>query len=346
MSASDAVSGSAALDAGEGPTSPLVSIVTAAYNAEETLRATLDSVQRQTESDWELIVVDDGSTDSTADIAREYASKDPRIVTISQPNAGTAAARNAGAKRARARWLMSLDADDLIVDTALESQLEFIAHHPMYKAYTWGHSLLMEDGSLTDLPPEWGLDTAHEYSLSQVALARVVPCCSVWWDRAQFELLGGYRDTFAEDYELMLRAALTGVRIFHNPQICELYRIRSGSKSHAQLPQQIRGVIAVSKRLLAQYGAPADVTRAIEHRNRQTADELAVGLSEDARREFVDTAGGAGATRQLYIAAMMRRPSLTDRWLWMAPAGLLGPRWLSRRLARRAASLTGDAGGR
>lgn len=317
---------------------PLLSIITAAYNAESTLRETLDSVLRQTERDWELILVDDGSTDATIAIAREYADADPRIIAISQANAGTAAARNVGAALARAPWVMSLDADDLLLDCAVGSQLEFIAGHPSYEAFTWGHSLLAEDGSLTQLPEEWGLGTAHEYSIMQVALARIVPCCSVWWSRDLFQRLGGYRVSFTEDYELILRAALTGVRVFHNPQICELYRIRSESRSHARAGELTNAIIAVSRQAVAEFGAPPEVERAIERRNKEAAHDLRVTLSQNAREAFVDAEGGPDATRKLYLGALDRPPTFKDRWLWLAPAAMLTPRTLSRFLARRGSS--------
>ena len=78
----------------------LVSIITPCYNGEKYIRETIDSVLAQTYPDWEMIIVDDGSKDSSAAIVSEYAEKDPRIKLIQQANAGSAAARNNGIRRA------------------------------------------------------------------------------------------------------------------------------------------------------------------------------------------------------------------------------------------------------
>jgi hypothetical protein len=98
---------------GERPGLPLVSVVIPAFNAERTLAETIASATAQTWPNLEILIVDDGSTDSTAAIGRELAQRDPRIVMLHQARAGTAAARNAGNARAKGDYVASLDADDL-----------------------------------------------------------------------------------------------------------------------------------------------------------------------------------------------------------------------------------------
>jgi glycosyltransferase involved in cell wall biosynthesis len=95
------------------PSSPEVSVVMPVYNSADVLGDTLDSVLSQSLENFELICVDDGSTDGTGDILRSYAKKDARIRVISQANAGPGAARNAGMAQARAPFLMFLDSDDI-----------------------------------------------------------------------------------------------------------------------------------------------------------------------------------------------------------------------------------------
>ena len=99
---------------------PSVSVIIPAYNASRYLRETLDSVLAQTFRDYEVIVVDDGSTDETPSILKEY---DGRIRILRQPNQGLAMARNSGAKAARGKWLSFLDSDDLWASSKLEVQL-------------------------------------------------------------------------------------------------------------------------------------------------------------------------------------------------------------------------------
>src|SRR5438309_11131114 len=92
---------------------PAISVVMGVYNGASTLAATLDSILGQTEGDFECIVVDDGSTDATAAVLDEYASRDPRIRVIRQANAGLTRALIAGCASARGTYIARHDAGDL-----------------------------------------------------------------------------------------------------------------------------------------------------------------------------------------------------------------------------------------
>ena len=107
-------------------TDSLVSIITPCYNGEKYVAHTIRSVLAQTYENWELIIVDDGSTDGSASIIRSFAQTDSRIRFIRQENAGSAAARNAGIRAARGRFLALLDADDVWEPEFLAEQLEFM----------------------------------------------------------------------------------------------------------------------------------------------------------------------------------------------------------------------------
>ena len=104
----------------------LVSIITPCYNGDRYIADTIESVMRQTYPHWELLIVDDGSSDDTASIAADYAGRDERIKLIQQANAGTAAARNAGMKLARGRYIALLDADDIWAPEFLSKQMDFL----------------------------------------------------------------------------------------------------------------------------------------------------------------------------------------------------------------------------
>jgi glycosyltransferase involved in cell wall biosynthesis len=107
---------------------PLVSAVIPAYNAARTLRAAVESVLLQTVRDIEVIVVDDGSEDDTAEVAR--AISDPRVTLVSQANLGASAARNAGIRSAHGRYVAFLDADDLWLPDKLARQLALLRSRP------------------------------------------------------------------------------------------------------------------------------------------------------------------------------------------------------------------------
>ena len=108
---------------------PLVSVITPAFNAGRYIGETIASVQGQTWRDWELLVVDDGSSDDTADRVREFLW-DRRIRLLSQSNCGVSAARNAGLRLARGSYIAFLDADDAWKPENLERKLHALTTTP------------------------------------------------------------------------------------------------------------------------------------------------------------------------------------------------------------------------
>lgn len=112
---------------------PAVSIAIPMFNAEPFIGKMLDCIQAQTYSDWEALIVDDGSTDSSRDIVSEYADKDPRIKLIYRPQErmkGGNSCRNIGLENARGEYIVFFDADDLIAPYCLEQRVEFLSRHP------------------------------------------------------------------------------------------------------------------------------------------------------------------------------------------------------------------------
>lgn len=96
-----------------------VSIIVPVYNAEKTLNRCIDSILQQTFTDWELLLIDDGSKDSSGDICDEYARKDPRIKVFHKENGGVSSARNIGLDNAKGEWITFVDSDDWIINDCL-----------------------------------------------------------------------------------------------------------------------------------------------------------------------------------------------------------------------------------
>ncbi len=109
--------------------SPLVSIIIPAYNAEKFLAGALESVIRQTYRNWEAIVVDDGSRDRTAELAKAYVAKDGRIKYVYQENQRMAAARNKGIGLAQGQYIALLDSDNMFSPEKLAAQVAFMEAH-------------------------------------------------------------------------------------------------------------------------------------------------------------------------------------------------------------------------
>lgn len=112
-----------------------VSIITPLYNGERFVAKTIESVLAQTYRDWEMIVVNDGSKDNGPAIVEEYCRKDSRIQLFSQPNGGSASARNNGIRRATGRYIALLDADDVWMPFFLESQLALMSEKDAVLVY-------------------------------------------------------------------------------------------------------------------------------------------------------------------------------------------------------------------
>jgi glycosyltransferase involved in cell wall biosynthesis len=109
---------------------PDITVLMPAYNAEKYIGTAIASVLRQTFTNFELLIVNDGSTDQTVRVIRRF--HDPRIVVIDQPNQGVAAALNNGLKAAKAEYIARFDADDICMPERLQVQFEFLSTHPDY----------------------------------------------------------------------------------------------------------------------------------------------------------------------------------------------------------------------
>jgi glycosyltransferase involved in cell wall biosynthesis len=135
---------------------PTVSVIVPCYNAAQFLASTLASVECQSFADWECILIDDCSTDNTADVLREFARKDMRFIPIFlDQNGGASAARNAGFAAARGMYITLLDADDAYVPDRLERLVELIGNT--------GADLVFDNQVIADFPETRQVDTAFHW---------------------------------------------------------------------------------------------------------------------------------------------------------------------------------------
>lgn len=205
-----------------GPT-PGVSILLPAFNAAATVAAAVESLRGQTWPDWELVAIDDGSTDGTGEVLEHLAGADPRVRVQHQPHAGIVAALDVGLNAARGRLVARMDADDIADPDRLRSQVDYLRAHP-------------EVGVVGCLVAHGGDRTAQEgyarhvdwlnslITSEQIALNRFIESPfahpSVMFRRELGARYGGYREgDFPEDYELWLRWADAGVRMGKVPRV-------------------------------------------------------------------------------------------------------------------------------
>lgn len=126
----------------------LVSIITPAYKARSYVSETIRSVQGQEYQNWEMLIVDDGSPDDTADIVEAHARQDPRVRLIRQTNAGPAMARQKALEHAKGDFIAFLDSDDLWLPDKLKTQMAFMTAHGAVLSFT-GFRRINADGSQT-----------------------------------------------------------------------------------------------------------------------------------------------------------------------------------------------------
>ncbi len=157
---------------------PLVSVVVPAYNAEKYLDETIKSVVAQAYSNWELIIVDDGSTDGSAAIAKAWAEKDKRIIYVYQTNQKMATARNTGIARAKGKYIAFLDADNLFLPKKLEMQVAHLEAHPevgvscahILHFYEHEPQVLYENKNEVSLAEDQFSDFLHRNSVNVLAV--------------------------------------------------------------------------------------------------------------------------------------------------------------------------------
>lgn len=220
----------------------LVSVIIPCYNQGRFLGQALQSLRGQSYPHRETLVVDDGSSDGTAQVAARF----PEVRCVRQTNQGTAAARNRGARESRGAYLLFLDADDRLLPGALEVGVAALEEHAGC-GFVYGHvRRIREDGRPLDTPPPEGLD-GDPY----LALLRHN---SIWtpgvvlYRRAAFEWAGGFdrRADASADFDLNIRIASRWPLYCHGLVVLE-YREYDASQS-ASAARMLRSSVSVRRR--------------------------------------------------------------------------------------------------
>ncbi len=194
---------------------PAISVVLPCYNAAATLSGALESLFRQTRSDFEILAVDDGSTDETPRMLERYARKDPRIKPLFLTRSGISHALNTGIEQARGRYIARMDADDVSLPRRLEEQARFLEEHACTGLV--GCRVIYGGDRDANLGYALHVDWQNEILAPEAIRAnRFVESPfahpSIMFRTGLVHRLGGYRQgPFPEDYELLLRWMEHGV---------------------------------------------------------------------------------------------------------------------------------------
>jgi glycosyltransferase involved in cell wall biosynthesis len=236
---------------------PAVSVVIPAFNAERTIARTLQSALGQTFSDFEILVVDDGSVDATAHAAASVA--DGRIRLLTQANGGAASARNTGIMAARGDFVAFLDADDLWLPRKLERQVSLLRADPQADAVQTAAYFV--DDELRALSVGECVDAGDDFARCLQFFNLPAFASSVLVRRATLLEIGMFDRglVILEDWDLALRLARrNGLRSLAEPLV--LYRQHQGNRSRNAHIHVAPGEI-VLRRIFADPGLPPDVRR-------------------------------------------------------------------------------------
>lgn len=234
-----------------------VSIVMPAWNAAATIAVAVDSVRAQTFGAWELIIVDDGSTDDTAAVAERAAAEDTRVRLVGTEHQGIIGALNTGISVARAPLIARMDSDDVMHPGRLAAQVGFLDRHPEIGVV----SCLVEFGGDRRGAQGYALHVDWINSLHRVediALARFIesPVAhpSVVFRRELIERHGSYAESgFPEDYELWLRWMEAGVRFAKVPEVLVRWNDRPGRLSRTDPRYAAEAFFACKCRYLGRW---------------------------------------------------------------------------------------------
>ena len=205
---------------------PLVSIVIPCYNQAHFLGEAIESVLKQTYKHFEIVVVDDGSTDNTSEVARGYSG----IRCIEQVNQGLSAARNTGIRESKGEYLVFLDADDRLYPIALEAGLRCFRAFPQCGFVYGAYRFINSKGSPLWSPILNRVDKEHYLALLRENYIGMNG--TVMFRRDVLEVFGGFDTSLAacEDYDLYLRVART-FSIRHHDNVVAEYRKHVGNMS-------------------------------------------------------------------------------------------------------------------
>ncbi|KMS55096.1 glycosyl transferase [Novosphingobium barchaimii LL02] len=233
---------------------PRVSVILPCYNGEIYLREAVQSILDQTLADFELIVVDDGSTDGSPAILQDMAGKDARIRVVTQPNGGIVAALNTAIEHAQGQYIARMDADDVSFPERLAFQASYLDQHPDV-VLVGGYAVGDRNPTPASTRTTGGRHASTDLSVFPPRVA-VSMHPLIMMRAAALRAMGGYRSDYrhAEDYDLFIRASAHG-RIENPPVDVLFYRRHEGAISIGNVEEQERSAVRAELDAIARTGA-------------------------------------------------------------------------------------------
>ena len=302
-----------------------ISVVIPAYNAEKVVVRALDCVARQTISPSEVIVVNDGSTDRTQQMAEEYRSQnhDLNIKLVNQPNSGPGAGRNTGIGVATGNYIAFLDVDDLWYDKKLERVSETIQEHRETTLFCHDEFARSENGHRRRRR-RYGPYVPNMYERLLFVGNCVSPSATIVRADA-IESLGGFSEDRSldsvEDYDLWLRLARAGHEFYFLHEVLGEYTLAAGSLT-ANVERHLTNDFNLLDRWFAEYDGSAGFQ--IRSKKSRRYGRAWYGAGRAYARN-----GQPRKSLKCYMAAVRRYPTW---WRIYAGLGLLLARWLTMQI--------------
>jgi glycosyltransferase involved in cell wall biosynthesis len=218
----------------------LVSVIVPCYNMSAFLEETLQSVCASDYPDFEVLVIDDGSTDDSLVRARAFASRDPRVRVLTQPNSGVCAARNHAIREAKGVYILPVDADDRISPSFLSHAVAAMEANPQLKVVYCRAEFFGDRQGEWPLPP---------YSPELLARKNMIPATALY-RRDDALTFGGYctDELFREDWDFWLSMLEHGGEVLQLDEVGFYYRVRSGSRRTLAAQNKRKMVGALNRR--------------------------------------------------------------------------------------------------
>ena len=229
-----------------------VSVYMIVHNGARFIRAAVDSILAQSFPDFEFVVIDDGSTDSSPEILASY--RDPRLRVIHQENQGRPRARNRALAECQGRFIAVIDSDDLAKPERLARQVEYLRAHPEIGVLGADHLFIDEMGrtvSRVRLPPE------HEKLRRLIVIRNSIPLSAAMFRKDVADAIGGYDETFVfcQDHDFLVRAAAR-FRFAALPEVLAARRIHGSMIMMTRNRENMKHAMRVRRRAIQLFGMP------------------------------------------------------------------------------------------
>ncbi len=236
-----------------------VSVLLPVYNAERYVAEAVESILTQTFTDFEFLIIDDGSTDRSAEVLRQYADADPRICLTVRANAGLVSTLNEMLRAARGEFVARMDADDVALPNRFKDQLDFLNTYPDIVCVGGAYVRIDERGRrimTIHLKEDHG-------AIQEESLSGAAPLChpTVMMRRKTVMQVGGYdpRWVYAEDLDLWLRLGEVG-RLANLPQVVLFYRVHKNGRTWEDLDCQAVCIKEIVEAAYKRRGLNREVT--------------------------------------------------------------------------------------